>query len=168
MACGACKNLKRGCKDDCCFAEFFAPEDAEMFAKLKAKVPVAIMRETLSDVNATKEYKKQRVQEWKAMLNAEGKEKQAGSSSASLSNELGCKDTCLFADLFPRGAKEVIVEQGEEWVEAELKPKLERLWREIEEEQEVARIMLDFKNKWKLDVLADQIMLDSKNKGEQQ
>ena len=135
MACGACKY-------DCCFAKFFAPEDAEMFGKLKLHFPVTFMRERLSDVSTTKEYKKQCVQEWKARVNAKGKEKQAGSSS---SNELVCKDTCLFIDLFPPGAKEIIVEQGMEWVEAELKPKLEELWREIDEVR-VAQIMLDFKN----------------------
>ena len=75
MACGACKY-------DCCFAKFFAPEDAEMFGKLKLHFPVIFMRERLSDVSTTKEYKKQCVQEWKARVNAKGKEKQAGSSSS--------------------------------------------------------------------------------------
>ena len=163
MACGACKNMRKKCKDDCCFAEFFAPEDANMFGKLKPQVPVKLMRQTLSDVNATKESKKKRVQEWKARVNAKGKEKQAGSSSsknekkelqaskcqAASSNELGCKDNCLFADLFSPKAKEIIVEiineQGMEWVETEVKPKLEKLWREINEEL-VAQIMLDLKN----------------------
>ena len=161
MACGACKNMRKGCKDNCCFAEFFAPEDAEMFQKLKLYFPVKVMRAVLSDANTTKEYKKQCVQEWKAEANAKGKEKQAGSSSsknekkelqasncqASSSNELGCKDTSLFADLFPRGAKKTIVEQGKERVEAGVKPKLEKLWGEIEEELVVAQIMLDLKNK---------------------
>ena len=163
MACGACKNMRKKCKDDCCFAEFFAPEDANMFGKLKPQVSVKFMRQTLSDVNTTKESKKQRVQEWKARVNAKGKEKQAGSSSsknekkelqaskcqAASSNELGCKDNCLFADLFSPKAKEIIVEiineQGMEWVETEVKPKLEKLWREINEEL-VAQIMLDLKN----------------------
>ena len=75
----------------------------------------------------------------------EKKELQASKCQASSSNELGCKDTCLFADLFPPGAKEIIIVQGMEWVEAELKPKLEKLWREINEVL-VAQIMLDFKN----------------------
>ena len=57
MACGACKNMRKKCKDDCCFAEFFAPEDAEMFGKLKLHVSVKFMRQTLSDVNTTKEIK---------------------------------------------------------------------------------------------------------------
>ena len=33
-----------------------------------------------------------------------------------------------------------------EWVETEVKPKLEKLWREIDEVLVAAQIMLDFKN----------------------
>ena len=98
------------------------------------------------------------------IINAIGEEKQSGSSSSknekkelqaskcqvALSNELGCKDTCLFADLFSPEVKEIIVkiknEQGMEWVETEVKPKLEKLWREIDEVLVAAQIMLDFKN----------------------
>ena len=55
-----------------------------------------------------------------------------------------------------------------EWVEAELKPKLEKLWGEIDEEL-VAQIMLDLENMWEIDeVLAAQIMFDFKKRGVRQ
>ena len=182
MACAACKVDKRGCKDDCCFAEFFPPQDTAIYKKIKLHFSVIFMRKVLSDSTTTEEYKKQRVQEWKAKANAKGIEKQAGSSSSktekkqlqaskcqtSSSNELGCKETCLCAALFPRGAKKTIVEKGKEWVEAEVKPKLEKLWGEIDEEL-VAQIMLDLENMWEIDeVLAAQIMFDFKNRGDRQ
>ena len=182
MACGACKNMRKKCKDDCCFAEFFAPEDAEMFQKLKLHVTVKFMRQTLSDVNTTKEFKKQCVQKWKARVNAKGKEKQAGSSSskneknelqaskcqaastskmeviaqkkgvqAFSSNELGCNDTCFFAALFSPEEKdkivEIINELGMEMVETEMKLMLEKLFTKADELREVAQIMLELKNK---------------------
>ena len=182
MACAACRVEKARCKDDCCFAKFFPPQDTAIYKELKRHFSCKFMRTVLSDPTTTKEDKKERVQEWKAEVNAKGKEKQAGSSTsktekkelqaskcqASSSNELGCKDTCLFADLFPRGAKKTIVEQGKEWVEAEVKPKLEKLWGEINEEL-VAQIMLDLESMWEIDeVPAAQIMLDFKNKGDRQ
>ena len=164
MTCAACKIMKKGCKDDCCFTEFFPPQDTEMFQKLKLHFPVKVMRAMLSNANTTKEAKKQHVQKWCDFINAIGEEKQSGSSSSknekkelqaskcqvALSNELGCKDTCLFVYLFSPEAKEIIVkiknEQGMEWVETEVKPKLEKLWREIDEVLVAAQIMLDFKN----------------------
>ena len=163
MACGACKIRKKGCKDNCPYREFFGPQDAQRFQKLKCQYKPKKMREMLSDLNTSKEDKERLLQEWYDLVNAKGKEKQVGSSSsknekkelqaskcqAASSNELGCKDNCLFADLFSPGAKEIIVEiineQGMEWVETEVKPKLEKLWREINEEL-VAQIMLDLKN----------------------
>ena len=129
------------------------------------------MRATLTDDAISDEDKKGLIEKWYVCLNAKGKQKkalQASKCQASSSNELGCKDTCLLAGLFPHGAKEIILEQGKEWVEAELKPKLEELCKEIDKELQVARIMLDLKNNWKLDVLADQTMLGFKNNGDQQ
>ena len=73
MACAACKVDKRGCKDDCCFAEFFPPQDTAIYKKLKLHFSVKFMRKVrkaLSDTTTTKEYKKQRVQAWKAEANA--------------------------------------------------------------------------------------------------
>ena len=71
------------------------------------------MRATLSDDDISDEDKKVLIEKWYVCFNAEGKEKKAGLSSsknekkelqaskcqASSSNELGCKDTCLFVDL---------------------------------------------------------------------
>ena len=56
------------------------------------------------------------------------------------------------------------------WLEAELKPKLEKLSRESGDEVQVAQIMLDLKNMWEIDeeVLAAQIMFAFKNKGYRQ
>ena len=92
-----------------------------------------------TDANTTKEDNEQLLQKWNAF-----------SIDTASSNELGCKDTCLFANLFSPEAKEIIVkiknEQGMEWVETEVKPKLEKLWREIDEVLVAAQIMLDFKN----------------------
>ena len=164
MACAACKIMKKGCKYNCCFSEFFPPQDTEMFQKLILHFPVKLMRETLSDANTTKEEKKQFVQQWYASVNAKGKEKQAGSSSsknekkelqaskcqAATSNELGCKDTCLYADLFSPEAKEIIFEiineQGVEMVETEVKLMLEKLCRKTDDEVQVAaQIFLELK-----------------------
>ena len=164
MACGACKNMRTKCKDDCCFAEFFAPEDANMFGKLKPQVSVKFMRKVLSDTTTTKEYKKQRVQAWKAEANAKGKEKQAGSSSSkteekelqaskcqtSSSTELGCKETCLCAALFSPESKnkidEIIKEQGLERVKTEVMLVFEKVSKKSDDEVQVAaQILLKLK-----------------------
>ena len=164
MVCSACKIMKKGCKDNCCFVEFFRPQDTEKFQKLKLHYPVKLMREMLSDANTTKEDKERLLQEWYACVDAKGKEKQAGSSSskneekelqaskcqAASSNELGCKDTCLFLDLFSPEAKERIVEiineQGTEMVKTEVKLMLEKLCRKTDDEVQVAvQIFLELK-----------------------
>nr|POE45010.1 hypothetical protein CFP56_61401 [Quercus suber] len=147
MACAACKIMKKGCKDNCCFAEFFRPQDSEKFQKLKLHYPVKLMREMLSDANTTKEDKERLLQDWYACVDANGKEKKAGSSSskcqAASSNGLGCSDTCLFADLFSPEAKEIIFEiineQGVEMVETEVKLMLEKLRRKTDDEAQVPR-----------------------------
>ena len=86
------------------------------------------------------------------LVNAKGKEKKAGSSSskcqAASSNELGCKDNCLFADLFSHEAKEIIVkiknEPGMEMVKTEVKLMLEKLRRKTDDEEKLAaQILLD-------------------------
>ena len=161
MACTVCRIIHERCKDNCCFEKYFGPQDEEKFRKIrKNNYSVKFMRATLSDDDISDEDKKGLIENWCVYPNAEGKKEKAGSSSsknekkelqaskcqACSSNELGCKDTCLFADLFSRRAKEIIVEQGKEWVEAELKPKLEKLLGEIDEEL-VAQIILDLKNK---------------------
>ena len=98
------------------------------------------------------------------MVNAKGKEKQVGSSSsknekkelqaskcqAASSNELGCKDNCLFADLFSPEAKEIIAEiineQGREMVKTEVKLMLEKLCSKTDDEVQVAaQILLELK-----------------------
>ena len=176
MACDVCRIIHERCVDNCCFKKYFGPQDEEKFQKIrKNNYSVKFMRATLSDDDISDEDKKGLIEKWYVCFNAKGQEKKAGSSSsaskcqASSSNEVGCKNTCLFADLFPRGAKKTIVEQGKEWVEAEVKPKLEKLWGEVEEELVVAQIMLDLKNMWEIDeVLAAQIMFDFKNKGDRQ
>ena len=182
MACTVCRIIHERCRDNCCFEKYFGPQDEEKFRKIrKNNYSVKFMRSTLSNDDISDEDKKGLIEKWYVCFNAEGKEKIAESSSsknekkelqaskcqASSSNEPGCKDTCLFADLFPRGAKKTIVEQGKEWVVAEVKPKLEKLWGEIDEEL-VAQIMLDLENMWEIDVLAAQIMFDFKNKGDRQ
>ena len=156
MACAACKVDKRGCKDDCCFAEFFPPQDTAIYKKLKLHFSVKFMRKVLSDTATSKECMKQRVQEWKAKANAKGKEKQAGSSSSktekkelqaskcqtSSSNELGCKETCLCAALFSPESKnkidEIIKEQGVERVKTEVMLVLEKVSRKSDDEVQVA------------------------------
>ena len=162
MACAVCRIIHERCKDNCCFEKYFGPQDVEKFQKIrKNNYSVKFMRAKLSDDDISDEDKKGLIEEWCVYFNAEGKKKKAWSSSsknekkelqaskcqASSSNELGCKDICLFADLFSRRAKEIIVEQGKEWVEAELKPKLEKLLGEMDEELVVAQIILDLKNK---------------------
>ena len=144
MACAACKIMKKGCKDNYCFTEFFGPHDTQKFRKLKRHYKPKLVREKLSDANTSKEDKEQLLQEWYACVNAKGKEKKAGSSSSknekkelqaskcqtASSNELGCKDTCLFADLFSPEGKiiilEIINQQGMEMVETEVKLMLEK------------------------------------------
>ena len=127
MACGACKNMRKKWKDDCCFAEFFAPEDAEIFGKLKLHFPIIFMRKVLSDASTTKEEKKDHVQKWKGLV--------------------------LFADLFSPEAKEIIVkiinEQGMEMVKTEVKLMLEA--------QEAAKTLLELKKgnqNWKRALLS--------------
>ena len=162
MACGACKIRKKGCKDNCPYREFFGPQDAQRFQKLKCQYKPKKMREMLSDLNTSKEDKERLLQEWYDLVNAEGKEKQVGSSSsknekkelqaskcqAASSNELGCKDNCLFADLFSPEAKEIIAEiineQGRELVKTEVKLMLEKLRRKTDDEEKLAaQILLD-------------------------
>ena len=62
MTCAACKIMKKGCKDDCCFAEFFPPQDTAIYKELKLHFSFKFMRTVLSDTT-TKEDKKERVQE---------------------------------------------------------------------------------------------------------
>ena len=164
MACGACKIRRKGCKDNCPYREFFGPQDAQRFQKLKCQYKPKKMREMLSDLNTTKEDKKRLLQEWYDLVNAQGKEKQVGSSSsknekkelqaskcqAASSNELGCKDNCLFADLFSPEAKEIIAEiineQGREMVKTEVKLMLEKLCSKTDDEVQVAaQILLELK-----------------------
>ena len=186
MACTVCRIIHERCKDNCCFEKYFGPQDEEKFRKIrKNNYSVKFMRATLSDDDISDEDKKGLIENWCVYANAEGKKEKAGSSSsknekkesqaskcqACSSNELGCKDNCLFADLFSRRAKEIIVEiinkQGMELLEAELKPKLEKLCRETGDEVQVAQIMLNLK-KIDEEVLAAQIMFDFKNKGDRQ
>ena len=164
MACGACKIRKKRCKDNCPYREFFGPQHAQRFQTLKCQYKPKKMREMLSDPNTTKEDKKRLLQEWYDLVNAKGKEKQAGSSSsknekkelqaskcqAASSNELGCKDNCLFADLFSPEAKEIIAEiineQGREMVKTEVKLMLEKLCSKTDDEVQVtAQILLELK-----------------------
>ena len=164
MACGACKIRKKGCKDNCPYREFFGPQDAQRFQKLKCQYKPKKMREMLSDLNTSKEDKERLLQEWYDLVNAKGKEKQVGSSSsknekkelqaskcqAASSNELGCKDNCLFADLFSPEAKEIIAEiineQGREMVKTEVKLMLEKLCSKTADEVQVAaQILLELK-----------------------
>ena len=74
------------------------------------------------------------------------KELQASKCQAASSNELGCKDTCLFADLFsPEGKErivEIINEQGMEMVETEVKLMLEKLCRKTDDEVQVSTQIL--------------------------
>nr|POF02692.1 hypothetical protein CFP56_38159 [Quercus suber] len=83
MACGACKNMKKGCKNDCPFREYFGPQDATKFKKLKCQYKPKVIGEMLSDPNTTKEDKERRLQEWYACVNGKGEEKQAGLSSSN-------------------------------------------------------------------------------------
>ena len=164
MACGACKIRRKGCKDNCPYREFFGPQDAQRFQKLKCQYKPKKMREMLSDLNTSKEDKERLLQEWYDLVNAKGKEKQVGSSSskkekkelqaskcqAASSNELGCKDNCLFADLFSPEAKEIIAEiineQGREMVKTEVKLMLEKLCSKTDDEVQVAaQILLELK-----------------------
>ena len=186
MACAVCRIIHEKCEDNCCFKKYFGPQDVEKFQKIrKNNYSVKFMRATLSDDDISDEDKKVLIEKWYVCFNAEGKEKKAGLSSsknekkelqaskcqACSLNELGCKDTCLLAGLFSPEAKEIIVkiinEQGMEWLEAELKPKLEKLCRETGDEVQVAQIMLNLK-KIDEEVLAAQIMFDFKNKGDRQ
>nr|POE83041.1 hypothetical protein CFP56_18530 [Quercus suber] len=82
MACGACKIMRKGSKDNCPYREFFGPQDAQKFEKLKCQYKPKLMREMLSDPNTTKEDRERLLQEWYALVNAKGKEKQAVSSSS--------------------------------------------------------------------------------------
>ena len=162
MACAVCRIIHERCKDNCCFEKYFGPQDVEKFQKIrKNNYSVKFMRAKLSDDDISDEDKKGLIKKWYVCFNAKGKEKKAGLSSsknekkelqaskcqACSLNELGCKDTCLLAGLFSPEAKEIIVkiinEQGMEWLEAELKPKLEKLSRETGDEVQVAQIMLD-------------------------
>ena len=83
MACGACKSMKKGCKDNCPFREHFGPQDAQKFEKLKCQYKPKLMREMLSDPKTTKDDKERLLQEWYDLVNAKGKEKQAGSHGRS-------------------------------------------------------------------------------------
>ena len=83
------------------------------------------MRATLSDDDISDEHKKGLIERWYV-----------------------CRDTCLLADLFPPGAKEIIVEiineQGMEMVKTEVKLMLEKLSKKTDDEEKLAaQILLD-------------------------
>ena len=64
MACAACRIMKKGCKADCPFADFFGPQDAERFLTIRGLYTVQEMRNLLRDANTTREDKERRLQEW--------------------------------------------------------------------------------------------------------
>ena len=75
--------MQKGCEDNCPYKEFFGPQDAQKFKKLKCQYKPKLMREMLSDPNTTKEDKEGPLREWYACVNAKGKERQVGSSSSN-------------------------------------------------------------------------------------
>ena len=128
MACAVCRIIHGKCEDNCCFEKHFGPQDVEKFQKIrKNNYSVKFMRATLSDDDISDEHKKGLIERWYV-----------------------CRDTCLFADLFPPRAKETIVEiineQGMEMVKAEVKLMLEKLCRKTDDEaQEAAQTLLELK-----------------------
>ena len=126
MACDVCRIIHERCVDNCCFKKYFGPQDVEKFQKIrKNNHSVKFMRATLSDDDISDEHKKGLIERWYV-----------------------CRDTCLFADLFPPGAKEIIVEiineQGMEMVKTEVKLMLEKLSKKTDDEEKLAaQILLD-------------------------
>ena len=64
MACAACRIMKKGCKADCPFADFFGPQDSDRFRTIIGRHKVQEMRNLLRDANTTREDKERRLQEW--------------------------------------------------------------------------------------------------------
>ena len=62
--------MKTKCEGNCCFAEFFGPQEAQKFRKLKRKYKPKSMRKMLSDANTTKEDKERLLRDWYACVNA--------------------------------------------------------------------------------------------------
>ena len=64
MVCAACRIMKKVCKADCPFADFFGPQDTERFLTIRGLYTVQEKRNLLRDANTTREDKERRLQEW--------------------------------------------------------------------------------------------------------
>ena len=74
--------MKTKSEGNCCFAEFFGPQDAQKFRKLKRKYKPKSTKKMLSDANTTEEDKERLLRDWYACVDANSIEKQAVSSSS--------------------------------------------------------------------------------------